>query len=378
MAYLKMNVFVPVKVMSLTILSVIFLFSMKAGVCLKQTGTCRPFCAGNNCITVNQDRVDFKTAEETCHDRNGELMTFQSETDDSILDILSQEFFGNFWIGLRLLPGACSNLSAPLRGYEWTSVGMHRNFMPSFSTWKDTIKVCSPRCVSFSNDHKWMERLCSDKSDGFLCKTNHKDACQAQEISVFQSSKGCSDGPCEHICKDVKGGYICSCFKGYIPDSKDARQCTMHCAEEKCPAICDADDMCFCPEGFIRNANFCEDIDECVMNACDQECKNTIGGFLCSCQEGFILKDQDRCISVEDENFVITTPHKGFMKPTAKNTTLKGSSASAGSFILLWIFIAVAVIVLICVVWFYVVKRQKRREQSSNLGSPAPVDNIEC
>uniref|UniRef100_A0A7N5ZR18 C-type lectin domain-containing protein n=1 Tax=Anabas testudineus TaxID=64144 RepID=A0A7N5ZR18_ANATE len=101
------------------LMSVLSLLSLKLGYGL--SGTCTPVCSGSHCVTVNQDRVDFKTAEETCRDMNGELMTFQGEAEESILDIVSQGLSGNFWIGLRLPAGACSNLSAPLRGYEWTS-----------------------------------------------------------------------------------------------------------------------------------------------------------------------------------------------------------------------------------------------------------------
>ncbi|CAK6968090.1 thrombomodulin [Scomber scombrus] len=366
------------KVMSLTILmSVFFLFSIKVGICMKQTGTCRPICTVSDCITVNQDSVDFKTAEKTCRDRNGELMTFQSEEDESILDFLGQELNGNFWIGLRLPDTACSNLSALLRGYEWTSVGMDRNFIPSFNAWKDNVTVCSPHCVSLSNDQKWTERLCSEKMDGFLCKTNPKDACQAQ---FFKSSKGCGSVPCEHDCTDVSGGYICSCYKGYIPDSRDPSHCKMHCGREKCPTICDRYGVCNCPDGFIMNERFCEDIDECSMQQCEQHCKNYFGGYLCSCKEGQILKDQVKCRRAEGgERFdVNTTIVTSLVKPAAKNNSPQGSSASASSFIWLWIFISVAVVVLICAVRYYVVKRQKRREQSSNPPTAAPVKNTDC
>lgn len=355
---------------------VIFL-SEKRGFCMKKTSICMPFCKGGDCITLNQERVDFETAKEACHDRNGELVSFQPETYESILDIFSQELHEDFWIGLRLPAGACSNLSAPLRGYKWTSGSTNESFTPSTSTWRDSVKVCSPHCVSLSGDRKWTERLCSEKTNGFVCRTKHKDACQAQEVSdeiVFQSSEGCVSGPCEHQCTDVKGGYKCSCFRGYIPNSKDPRRCELHCSQEKCPAMCDRNTgtSCLCPNGFLLDGKFCVDINECLMDQCDQECQNTFGSFVCSCKKGFVLKNQVKCIS---EGFVVSTPIiSEFVKP-ASNNTQKGSSASSGRFLWIWIFVAVAVLVLIFVIRFYVVKRQKRREQQLNQESSAPAED---
>ncbi|XP_023279858.1 thrombomodulin-like [Seriola lalandi dorsalis] len=354
---------------------------------VKQTGICRPICTGSDCLTVNQDRVDFETAEEACRVRNGELMTLQPQTDERILDNLSAELFGNFWIGLRLPVGACSNLSAPLRGYEWTSGGTRGSFIPSFSTWKDSVKVCSPHCVSLSNDQSWTERLCTDKTDGYLCRTKHKDACQAQELSdskVLINSQGCKTAPCEHQCTPVEGSYKCSCFSGYIPDSKDPNRCKIHCDTQTCPKTCDLNpDSCYCPDGYIINENhLCEDIDECKMEQCQEHCKNTFGSFVCSCKEGFVLKDEVKCIKADvSESFDITTPvTDGSVKPVTNNNTLKALSPTTGGFVRVWIFVAVAVVVLIIVVKLYVVKRQKRREQNSSQQSTATaaVDNIEC
>ncbi|XP_028252256.1 endosialin-like [Parambassis ranga] len=385
MACSQLAVFVPLKVKTVTVL-MIFVLYIRRGFGIKQTGICRPFCAGSDCVTVNQDRVDFQTAQEACHDRNGDLLIFQSDTDENIIEILSQGLSGNFWIGLRLPTGTCSNLSAPLRGYEWTSAHKDRSFPPSFSTWKNSVILCSPHCVSLSNNRKWTERLCSEKIDGFLCKTKHKDACQAQELSdpvVYQSSKGCSTGPCEHICTDVKGGYTCSCSSGYMPDSRDLRQCVLHCAQEKCPAMCDRDteNSCHCPNGFLLTEKTCEDINECDMGECDQECKNTFGGFVCSCQEGFVLKDKYKCVKAEDsEGLVIPTPAEGFVK-TADNSTQKVSSAPEGVFLWIWIVVVVVVVVFIFLIRLFVVKRQRRREQSPNQQSTAaaaPSDNIRC
>lgn len=310
-------------------MSLILLFSLKIGFSTKHAGSCQPFCIERDCVTLNQDKVDFQTAENACWNSNGELAVFEPETDKSILTILSREMYGNVWIGLHLPAGTCSNLSTPLRGYQWTS-GVHTSFTPSASPWKENIQVCSPHCVSLSSDLRWTERPCSEKNDGYLCRIKRRHARLAQELSdsnVFQSSTGCSSGPCQQKCTDVNGGYKCVCFPGYAPDSKDPRQCKPHCAEQKCPAVCNGNDDCSCPDGYIYSEHFCEDMDECSMNRCDQECINTYGGFVCSCTKGFVLVDQGKCI---DATHVTT----------ATNTTLKGSSYRAGGFLWLWIFCA--------------------------------------
>ncbi|XP_074548688.1 thrombomodulin-like [Halichoeres trimaculatus] len=361
---------------------IIFLLSVKTGSSHRQRNICRPFCSGSDCVTLNQERVDFKAAEEACHDRKGELVTFQSEIDENILLYLNQEFNGNFWIGLYLPPGTCSNLSAPLRGYTWTSGSTQSSSIPSLCNWNEGLIVCSSRCVSLSHDLKLIERLCTDKTDGYLCKTKHKDACQVQkstDSSFFQSSKGCSAGPCEHLCTDVTGGYKCSCFQGYTPDSVDQRRCKIHCSEEKCPAVCltNSDSECSCPVGYIATEKVCEDMDECSMDGCDQECKNTFGSFVCSCREGFVLKDQVKCVKeAHNKKFMVATPITiNFVKPVSKNNTSK-SSATAGGFLWIWIFLALAVVAFIIVIRFYAVKRG--RDQNLNQQSAAPVENIEC
>lgn len=361
-------------------MSVMFLLSVRTGSCTQPPAVCRPFCSGTDCITVNQHRVDFPTAEAACRDMNGQLMTFQSEADESTLGIFNQGLYGSFWIGLRLPAAACSNLSAPLRGYQWTSAGEHRSFIPSSSTWKHSVRVCSPRCVSLSHDQKWTERPCSDTADGFLCKTKHKDACRAQGLSdqnVIKSSKRCTDAPCQHSCKDVKGGYICSCFKGYIPDSKDPQRCRIHCAQQKCPPVCELG-SCSCADGFILSETLCEDINECENYGCDQECKNTFGSFSCSCRKGFVLKDEVKCVKAKDgEGSVVTTPVVTSVVKPVGNHTVKGSTAPAGGFLWVWVLLVVAVVVFIVVIRFHVVKRQKRREQISSQQSAAPVDSIQ-
>lgn len=312
------------------------------------------------------------------------MATFQTEAAVRLLGSLGQELSGDVWIGLRLPAGTCSNISTPLRGYKWTSPGLQSSFDPSLSIWADNMKVCSPHCVSLSRDLRWTERPCWEKVNGYLCRTAHKDACQVQvqelsDVIVFKSAKGCSKGPCEHDCTEVKGGFKCSCYKGYIPDSKDPKQCKLHCAEEKCPAVCEFNtgESCECPEGFIRSDNLCHDINECLMEGCQHECHNTYGSFRCSCREGFVPKDTVKCVSA---------PHvaTGVVKPTTttnnnnNDNMAMGSSASSGGFLWLWIFITLVVVASILGIRYYVARKHKCRSQTCRQQPSVSADAAEA
>ena len=39
---------------------------------------------------------------------------------------------------------------------------------------------------------------------------------------------------------------------------------------------------------------FSTDINECLQNPCDQNCHNTEGSYICSCNEGY-MKKGDKC-----------------------------------------------------------------------------------
>ena len=36
------------------------------------------------------------------------------------------------------------------------------------------------------------------------------------------------------------------------------------------------------------------DIDECELGYCNHFCNNTVGSFICSCQDGYALQDDNR------------------------------------------------------------------------------------
>ncbi|RZC54682.1 hypothetical protein C5167_013543 [Papaver somniferum] len=123
-------------------------------------------------------------------------------------------------------------------------------------------------------------------------------------------------------CKDTFRGRVCECplvqgvqFKGDGYSSCEASgrgRCNINNGgcwhetrdEHTFSACLDIDGVkCQCPSGFKGDgAKNCEDINECKeRRACqcpDCHCKNTWGGYECTCSEGLLyMKDHDTCIS---------------------------------------------------------------------------------
>ncbi|XP_037869964.1 low-density lipoprotein receptor-related protein 2 isoform X2 [Bombyx mori] len=92
---------------------------------------------------------------------------------------------------------------------------------------------------------------CGDGSDELGC--HHERSCSHLD-----------KGGCEQFCTNLtssNGGYICTCFQGWIISSADPKRCV--------------------------------DLDECSagLHHCSHLCTNLNGSFSCSCREGFQLAD---------------------------------------------------------------------------------------
>lgn len=132
--------------------------------------------------------------------------------------------------------------------------------------------VCDKKkdCADNSDENTTMcenfPMYCRTNPDKFLCSSgscisnnlvcNGLDNCGDFSDEEMCNINECEYTDCEHVCKDLKIGYECTCNLGFVPSKNDSHQC--------------------------------EDVNECEDRPCSQLCLNTYGSYHCDCLEGYI------------------------------------------------------------------------------------------
>ncbi|KAG7509483.1 thrombomodulin-like [Solea senegalensis] len=216
------------------------------------------------------------------------------------------------------------------------------------------------------------EFVCVNTVGGFMCVC--KDGYKSSGALCTDENE-CAAAPCEHICTNTPGSYTCSCYPGYQVDPKDPHRCKLHCGEEECAAECDPNDpfQCYCPDGYIAeergNQTFCLDIDECDFFYCDQNCKNTFGGYVCSCNRGYRLVGEYRCEIIEGYVDTSTPPPP----PTTTTTTTayvpptrRPSGVSTGAFVAIIMFTTFIIVLVVCLL-HHLLNRTRKMQSAGAL-----------
>ncbi|KAK1170693.1 thrombomodulin-like [Acipenser oxyrinchus oxyrinchus] len=307
-------------------------------------------CIENDCYTIHQDSKMFQNANDVCNTQEGHLMTVRSTVANDAMATLMANEQGDFWIGLQLPEGQCTNNDITLRGYEWVT----GDESTRFSNWKGNDSTCSQQCVLVSSDLTWEERPCQDKLAGFLCEYNFNKTCEAlpadtdlsilystplgfqgadlrslppgstatcspSGFKVYCSSKGdwmvgpwdcqIDNGGCEHQCQMNNSQPQCICPPGnQLKGNKFTCMEIDICSIATCEHICVSHNdsyLCMCQDGYDLDPDGkrCRDIDECKMghNLCEQDwvCVNTPGSFKCKCKSGFV-EEKGTCEDVDE------------------------------------------------------------------------------
>ncbi|XP_053489616.1 matrilin-2-like [Ictalurus furcatus] len=284
------------------------------------------------CTSIYNMQTNFKTAQKICMEKGGKLLTPLSKTIDSFLFNKT----GHFWIGSE---GDCLSSSRNSRG---DSVTLNRG---------GENVACSSRCMSVSSNKTLMERSCEEQVDGFLCDGIQWENCWEERASEVQilNKKDCGLGPCEHQCEEVPGGHMCTCYNPdlFRPSRKNPERCEYYCDSTTCKQLCS---MCECPDGFIKDEANCTDLDECKSNHtnCEQKCRNTIGSYMCSCHEGFMLVNKTKCVPL-----INPTPLTAELVTPSVNYTLSHAVfATPAEYIGFTLLILLAICVLIGLLYY--------------------------
>ncbi|CAH1247820.1 SCUBE3 [Branchiostoma lanceolatum] len=167
------------------------------------------------------------------------------------------------------------------------------------------------------------EARCDENSIG--CNNtpgDYKCICKnGYELSVSHGLRKCHNinecndnyGNCSHECEDTVGSFYCDCPKGWRLGSdqrtcEDIDECSSDALND-CShnAVCNntiGGYLCQCQDGFSGDGSLCGDIDECIQlgergqGGCEVGCTNFNGGYVCTCGTGYQLKNDS--VSCED------------------------------------------------------------------------------
>ncbi|XP_033112381.1 fibrillin-1-like [Anneissia japonica] len=118
---------------------------------------------------------------------------------------------------------------------------------------------------------------------------------------------------CTQVCSNSVPLYTCSCQDSFQLESDgvtctEISPCDVNCENGTCYKGNEVEE-CLCNLGFeLTDNSTCKDMDECAgNNTCEMFCSNLIGGYECSCSEGYELdsdfrtcRDIDECLAINN------------------------------------------------------------------------------
>ncbi|XP_016768139.2 uncharacterized protein LOC725964 isoform X4 [Apis mellifera] len=146
-----------------------------------------------------------------------------------------------------------------------------------------------------------------------LCK-NRQWMGQLPKCKIKANFQGaCIDASCDHVCKEVDGRPVCSCYKGFrLEDDKcmDINECLLNNGHGPCQDTCrntigGYECSCDSLQDTVLSADnhTCQTAGPCSVNnaGCSHTCLSTMGRVFCLCPDGFILEDDWKTCQDVDE-----------------------------------------------------------------------------
>ncbi|XP_066516216.1 vitamin K-dependent protein S [Hoplias malabaricus] len=143
-----------------------------------------------------------------------------------------------------------------------------------------------------------------------VCKPGWKGTRCQEDINECEDPEFLAG--CSQKCINTPGAFHCKCNDGYYLHEKihctDINECRLY------PSICEEPARCVniqgtyecqCNTGYKYNytSRECQDVDECELNICEQDCVNTVGSYSCHCDGRLGLKlaaDEQSCENIPE------------------------------------------------------------------------------
>ena len=105
-----------------------------------------------------------------------------------------------------------------------------------------------------------------------------------------------SNGGCDNMCVNTVGSYYCLNINS---SSIISYECNELGYSKACPDS--TTNSCVCCKGYHEVNSECLDVNECEESddVCDMNCHNTKGSYQCSCNEGYLLVNQTKCMNIQ-------------------------------------------------------------------------------
>ncbi|EGI63669.1 Signal peptide, CUB and EGF-like domain-containing protein 2, partial [Acromyrmex echinatior] len=140
---------------------------------------------------------------------------------------------------------------------------------------------------------------------------------QVPKCEIKQNpNRMCAEVSCEHVCNEINGRPVCSCYEGFRLDGRkcvDINECLLNNGHGPCQDTCRnlmGGYECSCEN--LQDASLTADNHTCEHNkhtgpcsvnnaGCSHTCLSTMGRVFCLCPDGFMLEDDWKTCQDVDE-----------------------------------------------------------------------------
>lgn len=179
------------------------------------------------------------------------------------------------------------------------------------------VKSSTPGHEYLEADYECVPGFRMVSSASRLVCRNRQWVGQVPKCEIKQNPNGvCAEASCEHVCNEINGRPVCSCYEGFRLDGRkcvDVNECLLNNGHGPCQDTCRnlvGGYECSC-EG-LQDASLAPDNHTCerdrhtgpcsVNNAgCSHTCLSTMGRVFCLCPDGFMLEDDWKTCQDVDE-----------------------------------------------------------------------------